>query len=137
MIDKLSRFTPVTALNRDEMLFQAGRASVRPPRIWKWLVGGLTLSQSVTLAAWFWLTPITSNPVVPTLVVEATPLLIPETPPRAPASLTPDPSSYLELSRRMTDDGFPRSAPGPNETGPVSPPLTAGSRLSASHHLNF
>lgn len=136
MIDKLSRFTPVTTLNRDEMLFQAGRASVRSPRIWKWLVCGLALSQSATLAAWFWLTPVITNPVVPALVVEETPLLIPETP-RALASPTPDPSSYLELSRRMTDDGFPRSVPGPNETGPVSPPLTAGSRLTASHHLNF
>ena len=137
MIDKLTQFTPVTTLNRNEMLFQAGRASVRTPRIWKWLVGGLALSQSATVAAWFWLTPVTSSPVVPTLVVEATPLLIPETPPQAPASLTPDPSSYLELSRRMTDDGFPRSAPVPNDIGPVSPPLTAGSRLSVSHHLNF
>lgn len=136
MIDKLTQFTPVTTLNRDEMLFQAGRASVRPPRIWKWLVGGLTLSQSATVAAWFWLTPVTS-PVVPTLVVEATPLLIPETPPQAPSSLTPDPSSYLELSRRMTDDGFPRSAPVPNETGPVTPPLTAGSRLGSISYLNF
>lgn len=137
MIDKLSRFTPVTTLNRDEMLFQAGRASVRNPRIWKWLVGGLALSQSVTLAAWFWLTPVTNSPVVPTLAVEATPLLIPETPPQVPVSPTPDPSSYIELSRRMTDDGFPRLTPVPNETGPVSPPLTAGSRLGSIHHLNF
>ncbi len=137
MIDKLTRFTPVTTLNRDEMLFQAGRASGRSPRIWKWLVGGLTLSQTVMLAAWFWLTPVTSSPVVPAMAVEATPLLIPETPPQAPASPTPDPSSYLELSRHMSDDGFPRSAPGPNETGPVSPPLTAGSRLRSISHLNF
>ena len=136
MIDKLTRFTPVTTLNRDEMFFQAGRTSVRPPRIWKWLVGGLMLSQSVTLVAWFWLTPI-SSPVVPAMAVEEMPLLIPETPPHAPASPTPDPSSYLELSRRMTDDGFPRSAPAPNETGPVPPPLTAGSRLGSIHHLNF
>ena len=136
MIEKLTRFTPVTTLNRDELLFAAGRASARSPRIWKWLVGGLALSQSVTLAAGCWLTPVASSPFVPTMAVEATPLLIPETP-QAPASLTPDPSSYLELSRRMTDDGFPRSAPAPNETGPVSPPLTAGSRLGSIQHLNF
>ena len=136
MIEKLSQFTPVTTLKRDEMLFHAGRASVRTPRIWKWLVGGLALSQSLTLAAFLWLTPNTS-PVAPTTAVEATPLLIPETSSQTPPPLTPEPSSYLELSRRMTDDGFPRSAPVPNETGPVSPPLTAGSRLGSIHHLNF
>ena len=132
MIEKLGQFTPVTKLNRDELLFAAGRASARSPRVWKWLAGGLALAQSVTLAAWFYMTPLAS-PVVPTkpTSVEA-PLRNPDPPP-----LPPEPNSYLELTRRITENGLPRSVPGTNETGPLSPPLTAGSRPGSIQHLNF
>jgi len=49
--ETLSRFTPdASGLDRDALLFAAGRASVRPPRRWAVLAGALAASQLVTLA---------------------------------------------------------------------------------------
>ena len=49
--DGLSRFTPsLGGLNRDELLFAAGRASARPDRKWPTLAALLALSQALTLA---------------------------------------------------------------------------------------
>jgi hypothetical protein len=47
---RLGRFTPhAGALDRDALLFAAGRASARPNRIWPALVGLLGITQAVTL----------------------------------------------------------------------------------------
>lgn len=49
-LEQLSRFTPdSTGLDRDALLFAAGRASVRPARAWKIVTGLLAASQLLTL----------------------------------------------------------------------------------------
>jgi|SRR5882724_7940231 len=51
IIESLSRFTPgAGGLDRDAILFAAGRASARPNRKWMALAGSLAASQLVTLA---------------------------------------------------------------------------------------
>ncbi len=51
LAERLSRFTPDAAgLDRDALLFAAGRASVRPRRAWPVLAGALALGQALTLA---------------------------------------------------------------------------------------
>jgi hypothetical protein len=48
--ERLSRFTPDgSGLNRDALLFAAGRASVRPNRRWRIVAGSLAASQLLTL----------------------------------------------------------------------------------------
>lgn len=48
----LARFTPKEAgLDRDALLFEAGRASVRPSRTWQALAGFLAATQTATLLA--------------------------------------------------------------------------------------
>ena len=50
LADRLGRFTPDTSgLDRAELLFQAGRASVGGQRLWPALAGLLALSHAVTL----------------------------------------------------------------------------------------
>jgi hypothetical protein len=64
LIERLSRFTPNTGgLDRDALLFAAGRASVRTSRWWKVLAGFLGGSQVLTLAL---LLPRTINSQAPT-----------------------------------------------------------------------
>lgn len=51
LVHKLARFTPTSAgIDRDAMLFAAGRASAPGPVKWKLLAGLLCLSQLVTIA---------------------------------------------------------------------------------------
>jgi hypothetical protein len=65
LADKLGRFTPdTTGLDRDALLFQAGRASVHPPRVWPALAGVLALSQAVTLLIFLTHSPEGATPVV-------------------------------------------------------------------------
>lgn len=45
----LSQFTPSGKLDRDALIFQAGRASARPNRMWQGMVAALVLSQIITL----------------------------------------------------------------------------------------
>lgn len=50
VLDKLGRFTPVPAVfDRDELFFQAGRASVRASLGWKMAAGLLLATQLATL----------------------------------------------------------------------------------------
>src|SRR5262245_26248916 len=62
----LSRFTPnTTGLDRDTLLFAAGRASVRPSRRWQTLAGVLAVSQVLTLVClWPRAAPPSSIPFV-------------------------------------------------------------------------
>ena len=60
--ERLSRFTPDGAkLDRDALLFAAGRASVRPQRGWAILAGALAAAQVLTLVL---LWPVPSAPVL-------------------------------------------------------------------------
>jgi hypothetical protein len=51
LTDRLGRFTPdATGLDRDAILFAAGRGSVRPQHHWKTVAAVLALTQTLTLA---------------------------------------------------------------------------------------
>lgn len=72
--EQLSRFTPdASALNRDELMFAAGRASVRTGRFWKYLAGLLAVTQAVSLMLLLTEKP-SSMPSVPSVPVVAVPV---------------------------------------------------------------
>jgi hypothetical protein len=51
LIERLGRFTPEAAgLDRNAVLFAAGRASARPNRRWQALAGGLAACQLISVA---------------------------------------------------------------------------------------
>src|SRR5262249_52385408 len=51
LVERLKRFSPdASGLDRDSLLFQAGRASVRPAHTWKAVAAALALCQLLTLA---------------------------------------------------------------------------------------
>jgi hypothetical protein len=104
--ERLSRFTPDGAgLDRDALLFAAGRASARPNRRWLALCGTLAASQLLTLSMLCWPAPLPSMPnTVPTIADRAPP---------APASEEP---SIWSLRDRdfATESDPPRPAPIPN-----------------------
>ena len=65
IIDRLRQFTPNgSSLDRDALLFAAGRASVRPNRGWMAIAGVLAATQVLTLAL-FILRPPPSAPNAP------------------------------------------------------------------------
>ncbi len=54
LIEKLARFSPASSsIDRDAMLFAAGRASAPRTRGWKATAGVLACSQVVMVAMWF------------------------------------------------------------------------------------
>ncbi|HEY7154727.1 MAG TPA: hypothetical protein VH575_12265 [Gemmataceae bacterium] len=118
LAERLSRFTPDgMGLDRDALLFAAGRASARPSRRWQALAAALAASQLLTLVCLWPHTP----PSAPPAVVAEQPPVAPE-PPAAP-----DPSALSVLRERLlADDGdkWPSSvSDGPMV--PDDPPLHA------------
>jgi hypothetical protein len=116
--DALSRFTPSPGgLDRDALLFAAGRASARPGRKWPTLAALLALSQALTLALL-----VTGMPTPPRL----------EPPPARPAppvpseSLIPTPESVRDW--RSAFDETPYSAPAMDDLVPDEPPLHVSSK---------
>ena len=106
VIATLQAFAPVK-VNRDEMLFAAGKASARMPRFWKIAVAALLLSQSLTLLGWLaW--PRTITVEVPAI----SPVETPREPSR-PTESEPQKGSYLELLRTFDIDA---PAPLPPDT---------------------
>jgi hypothetical protein len=88
----MAKLTPVP-VNRDAMLFAAGRASAPRGGFWKWLCAGLVVTQVGTLA--LCLLPPKSPPAV-------TPVL--STPAVEEQPTTPlEPSSYLALHKSNLD----------------------------------
>ena len=122
MLDKLIRFTPAAGgLDRDELLFRAGRASAPSPRWWKRATAALLVAQAVTLGLWLGVSDRPQTAVPPT--VGPAPAVAPGLP--EPAA----PSSYLVLSRDWDGDRRP-SVPDGGVEPRRSPddPLTAGDR---------
>jgi hypothetical protein len=119
MTDRLSRFTPnVAGLDRDAILFAAGRQSVRSVGIWKVLAGLLLASQFVTL---FVLWPRSAEVAVP----RSTPTVTPPVREVDPPSSSP-PSNIWSV--RSSPDSL-QTGPTPAATEFVSsgPTLTVGS----------
>ena len=120
--ERLSRFTPNgSGLDRDALLFAAGRASVRPGRRWRVVSGALAASQLLTLV-FLW----PHMPSAPS-VVPAPPVAVePPLPSLAPAA----PRSWA-VNRRMLNelDDLPPPA-GSDNLVPDDPLLRASSPLS-------
>jgi hypothetical protein len=120
LAERLSRFTPdATALNRDALLFAAGRASVRPSRLWQALAGVLAASQLLTLV-YLWprssLSPSNETPFVASESFQTGRVAVPAS--------TPDPSEWRVLRQRMQDADLDYSTPpGDEPMGPQEPPL--------------
>jgi len=118
LIERLRRFTPEgTGLNRDGLLFAAGRASARPNRGWMALAGLLVAAQVVTLALlWPRSAPRVESPSPappPPLVIE-----------QAPSASERPPLLVLRQQVLEADGNLP--APAPVEpAGPSEPPLRA------------
>lgn len=94
LIDQLSRFTPDSkALNRDAMLYAAGRASVRRQWWWPVLAGLFAVSQVMVLVA-LWPqnspTPTNASSVTPSAPIEVP--LVSEPEPSIPSR---EPSPWL------------------------------------------
>ena len=123
VIGKLARFSPTApGLDRDELLFRAGRASAPSARRWKVVAGVLALAQVGTAAAWLaWPAPapvVIVSPAVEPAAVDAAPQPV-EPPPR---------NSYLILSRTDPDQPYESADPDPSPSGTPTRPLTAGWR---------
>jgi hypothetical protein len=120
LAERLSRFTPDgSGLDRDELLFAAGRASARPNRAWAALAGVLAAGQLLTLAL---LWPRAAPPAVPPYVAPQ-PIQVVEAPSPPPAR---DPSVLWSLRQRLLDGagGLPRPTPTAAMV-PSGPPLRA------------
>ena len=114
----LAKFTP-TPVDRDAILYAAGRASAPSRRPWQAVCAGLLTLQAVAVAAWL------ASPVTPPAFAEPVPVpvVVPEEPrPWQP----PDPSSYLAL-RDHLDDPLPPMPSG--SYAPPGKPLTVRSSL--------
>ena len=119
MSERLSRFTPNPAgLDRDAILFAAGRESARAFRVWPLVAGLLVVSQIVTLIV---LWPTSSAPVLPTSSPNAT-QQSPDIslPPASPAS-----DVWSAGSRPDVLQSEPKSSS--SEFISSGPPLTVGS----------
>jgi hypothetical protein len=118
--ERLSRFTPDgTALDRDALLFAAGRASVRPSRHWAVLAGLLAASQVVSLVL-LWPSPM--SPVEPGVGSSSTPEVAASAPPAGS-----DAADQAALNRRVLespDNDLPPPRPV-DALVPSDPPLYA------------
>jgi hypothetical protein len=118
--ERLSRFTPdATGLNRDALLFSAGRASMHPSRHWQALVGVLAASQLLTFVCLWPRAPLSPPHETPFVASES--FRPNRTPMPAPK---PDPSELRVLRQRMQDGDLDYPTPPSNEPmGPQGPPL--------------
>jgi hypothetical protein len=118
--ERLSRFTPEAAgLDRDALLFAAGRAAARPSRWWVAAACLLALSQGVTLIC-LWPrqpVPVSSAPAAPT-----TPAVQPS--PADPPSTAEDPQPWAMTRQALTSGELPPYR-GPKAFVPDRPPLRA------------
>jgi hypothetical protein len=120
--DRLARFTPSAAgLDRDALLFAAGRRSARASRLWLVATAVLALSQAATLVA-LWPREGPSAVVMPSVPPAAAP-----TPDVRLSPASSDPSLWSVGSRPDVLDGPVAGSAG--EFVSTGPPLSAGSAL--------
>lgn len=123
VIGKLTRFSPTApGLDRDELLFRAGRASAPTGRWWKVAAGVLALTQLGTAVAWrSWPAP------APVVIVGPSIEPVPVEPEPDPVEPAPR-NSYLILSRIDPDEPYHPADTGSNPPAKPTRPLTAGWR---------
>jgi hypothetical protein len=124
LVQKLARLTPASsAIDRDALLFAAGRASAPRTGGWKILAAGLALSQTATLGLWFMTSgaSVLEQPAVPPAInlEESLPVS-----PEPPNQQSISPQSYASLTRRLDRGGLPMPEP-------VADPLPPQPALSA------
>ncbi len=111
IIRQLSTFTPDgSGLDRDAILFAAGKASVRPSQRWKALAAVLAASQLASLALLIAMRP--EHALLPTDFKQNSPLVW-EKPSPQDSSAKPDSTSYVVLRDRIlnADGAFPPVEP--------------------------
>lgn len=129
VFDKLGRFTPASdGIDPSEVLFRAGRASARTPRIWKLAVAGLLVANAATLAALGLRTP--GAPTAPRPEVLPVPIVVPVTVPSpefGPTATTYPPRSPESMGVWMglTDPDALPPPPAIADMLPPDRPLTA------------
>lgn len=117
LAEHLSRFTPNSAgLDRDALLFAAGRASVRPQRRWMAVAGTLAASQLLTLLC---LWPRTPQPLPPVAPFVASDSIAPETTPMQ------DPEWWTLRNRMLSMDLDQPTTLSDEPMVPSDPPLHA------------
>jgi hypothetical protein len=124
LLQKLARLTPSSsAIDRDALLFAAGRASAPRTNGWKILVVGLALSQAATLGLWFMTSGVDAleQPAAPPAINQEE--LLPVSP-ESPIRQSVSPQSYASLTRRLERGGLPMPEP-------VADPLPPQPALSA------
>jgi hypothetical protein len=118
LAERLKRFTPdTTGLNRDALLFRAGRASVRPGA-WKALACALALGQALTLAL------LGPRPTPPAGPPPRQPTL-----PRVESPPAPPPEAPGPLALRHLPTGELPPPPASDDLVPDAPPLGAFATL--------
>ena len=123
-LERLTRFTPDAGrLDRDALIFAAGRASARPNRGWIALAALLVGSQALSLAfLWPQAGPFQSSPPIPVAMA-------PEPRPvGGPENTEPTEDPTLWSARHSLLDSEPSDRPGAAETGTFvesGPPLHA------------
>lgn len=120
LAERLSRFTPnASGLNRDALLFAAGRASIRPQRRWQMLSG--------VLAACWLLTFVSLWPRTPTPTPAAVPLASHPSTDRMPEEEpSPTPSSQWTPRTNLLSIDVEKPEPlGDEPMVPSGPPLRA------------
>jgi hypothetical protein len=121
MTDRLSRFTPSDpALDRDAILFAAGRRSACGSWLWKAAAGLLAASQAVTLVA-LW-----PKPPAPTAAVAPAPRVAPVPEPVLPPS---PPQSDVWTAAAGPDVLEATPPPSAAQFVQADPPLTVRSGL--------
>jgi hypothetical protein len=111
LAERLSRFTPdASGLNRDALLFAAGRASVRPSRHWQALAGVLAASQLLTLVCLWPRAPLAPSHETPFVASEA---MLPS--PKSEPAPKPDPSEWRTLRQQMQDTDLEYLTPPSDE----------------------
>jgi len=119
LAERLSRFTPdAGGLDRDALLFAAGRASARPGRRWKALAGALAASQLATLLFILWLHVPNQGADAPRSPTAPTPVAIQ---PPAPADAGSRAANWPLLNE---PDALPPAAAS-DSLVPDDPPLRA------------
>jgi hypothetical protein len=130
IIERLTQFTPDgSGIDRDALLFAAGRASARPNRRWHLVCAALVTTQLLTLGLAFWPRPVDHLPgrALPRIpVVRAAPLSPGSPPGPGTAPL------WQQRNLAITTDGkLPMPAPIDNLTT-SEPPLHAFGTLPVS-----
>ena len=130
ILERLSRFTPDSrGLDRDALLFAAGRASARPNRGWKSLASALAVTQLFSLVVlWPRTGPPPNGRGVPVAVASKPPEILDDSTSRLPVnsglwSARHHPRPSENEDRSASDVSFVESGPPLRAFRPLPPSL--------------